>query len=109
VLRIIFGPERDEVTAGLRKLHNEELHDLYSSLRIIRIVKSRKMRWAGHVAKMGGKRKDLLEIGLDGVDWIFMAQDRDKWKALENAVMNFWILQNAAKLRTGFTTKWALE
>jgi hypothetical protein len=56
VLRRIFGPKRDEVTGGWRKLHNEELHDLYSSPSIIRIIKSRSMRWAGHVARMGEKR-----------------------------------------------------
>jgi hypothetical protein len=53
VLRRIFGPKRDEVTGGCRKLHNEELRDLYSSPSIIRIIKSRRMRWAGHVARMG--------------------------------------------------------
>jgi hypothetical protein len=53
VLRRIFGPKRDEVTGGLRKLNNEELNDLYSSQSIIRIIKSRRMRWAGHVARMG--------------------------------------------------------
>jgi hypothetical protein len=56
VLRRIFGPKRDEVTGEWRKLHNEELRDLYSSPSIIRIVKSRRMRWAGHVARMGEKR-----------------------------------------------------
>jgi hypothetical protein len=56
VLRRIFGPKRDEVTGGWRKLHNEELHDLYSSPSITRIMKSRRMRWAGHVARMGEKR-----------------------------------------------------
>jgi hypothetical protein len=56
VLRRIFGPKRDEVTGGRRKLHNEELRDLYSSPSIIRIIKSRRMRWAGHVARMGEKR-----------------------------------------------------
>jgi hypothetical protein len=55
VLRRIFGPKRDEVTGGWRKLHNEELPDLYSSPSIIRIIKSRRMRWAGHVARMGEK------------------------------------------------------
>jgi hypothetical protein len=103
---------RDEVTGGWRKLHNEELRDLYSSPSIIRIMKSRRMRWAGHVARMGGKRNayrllvgkrplgrprrrwadnikiDLLKIGWGGVDWIGLAQDRDKWRALVNAVMN---------------------
>jgi hypothetical protein len=53
VLRRIFGPERDEETGEWRKLHNVELHDLYSSPSIIRIIKSRGMRWAGHVARMG--------------------------------------------------------
>jgi hypothetical protein len=56
VLMRIFGPKKDEVTAGWRKLHNEELRDLYSSPSIIRIIKSRRMRWTGHVARMGEKR-----------------------------------------------------
>jgi hypothetical protein len=56
VLRRIFGPRRDKVTGGWRKLHNEELHDLYSSPSIIRIIKCRRMRWVGHVARMGEKR-----------------------------------------------------
>jgi hypothetical protein len=116
VLRRIFGPKRDEVTEGWRKLHNEELRDLYSSPSIIRIIKLGRMRWTGHVARMGEKRNayrllvgkpegkrplrrprrrwvdnikmDLLEIGWGGVDWIGLAQDRDKWRALVNAVMN---------------------
>jgi hypothetical protein len=53
VLRRIFGLKRDEVTGGWRKLHNEELHNVYSSPNIIRMIKSRRMRWAGHVARMG--------------------------------------------------------
>jgi hypothetical protein len=56
VLRRIFEPKRDEVTREWRKLHNKELHDLYSSPSILRIIKSRRMRWAGHVARMGEKR-----------------------------------------------------
>jgi hypothetical protein len=56
VLRRIFGPKGDEVTGGWRKLHNEELHNLYSSPSIIRMIKSRRVRWAGHVARMGEKR-----------------------------------------------------
>jgi hypothetical protein len=56
VLRRIFGPKRDEVTGEWRKLHNEELHDLYSSPSIVRIIKSRRMRLAGHVAQMREKR-----------------------------------------------------
>jgi hypothetical protein len=98
VLRRIFGTRRDEVTEDWRKLHNEELHNLYSSQNIIRMNKSRRMRWAGHVARMGemrtayrilmgkpeGRRPlgrprrrwvdnikmDLREIGWDGMDWI---------------------------------------
>jgi hypothetical protein len=116
VLRRIFGPKRNEVKGRWRKLHNKELRDLYSSPSIIRIIKSRRMRWAGHVARMGGKRNayrlllgkpegkrplgrprrrwvdnikiDLLEIGWGGVDWMVLAQDRDKCRALVNAVMN---------------------
>jgi hypothetical protein len=57
VLRTVFGPKRDEVTREWRKLHNEELHILYSSPNIIRHIKSRRMRWAGHVARMGEERK----------------------------------------------------
>jgi hypothetical protein len=56
VLRRIFGPRRDEVTGGYRKLHNQELGDLYSSPNIIRMIKSRRMRWEGHVTRMGHKR-----------------------------------------------------
>jgi hypothetical protein len=105
VLRRIFGPKRDEVTGGWRKLHNEELHNLYSSPYIIRV-----MRWAGHVARMGEKRNvcrllvgkpegkrplgrprrrcidnikmDLSEIGLSVVDWIGLAQDGYRRRAL---------------------------
>jgi hypothetical protein len=100
VLRRIFGPKRDEVGEGWRKLHNQELHNLYSSPSIIRIIKSRKMKWAGHVAPMGEKRKvyrllvgkpegkkplgrprcrwinntkDLSEIRMGVVDWIGLA------------------------------------
>jgi hypothetical protein len=57
VLRRIFEPKRDEVTGEWRKLHNKELHDLYSSPSVIRIIKSRRMRWAGHVARMEEKKK----------------------------------------------------
>jgi hypothetical protein len=57
VLRRIFGPKRDEVTGGWRKLHNEELRDLYSSPSIIRIIKSRRVRWAGHEVRMGGREE----------------------------------------------------
>jgi hypothetical protein len=115
-LRRIFGPKRDGVKRGWRKLPNEELHNLYSSPRIIRIIKSRRMRWTKHVARMGEKRSvcrllvrkpegkrplgrprrrwmdninmDLIEIGLNVVDWIGLAQDRYRWRALVNLVMN---------------------
>ena len=70
VLRRIFGPKRDEVTGDWRRLHNEEINVLYSSPNIVRVIKSRRMRWAGHV------------------DWIGLAQDRDRWRTLVSAVMN---------------------
>jgi hypothetical protein len=57
VLRRTFGSKRDEMTGGWRKLHNEDLHNLYSSSNVIRMIKSRRMRWAGHVVPMGAKRK----------------------------------------------------
>jgi hypothetical protein len=103
VLRRIFGPKRDEVSGEWRKLHNEELRDLYSSPSIIRMIKSRTMRRAGHVARMGevyrllvgkpeGKRPlgrprrgwldnirmDLGEVGWGALDWISLALSRDK-------------------------------
>jgi hypothetical protein len=115
VLRRIFGPKRDEVTGEWRKLHNEELRDLYSSPSIIIIIKSWRMRWAEHVARMGEKRNayrllvgkpegkrplgrsrrrwmdnirmNLVEVGWGDEDWIGLAEDRDRWRALVNAVM----------------------
>ena len=57
VLRIIFGPRRDEVTGEWRRLHNEQLNGLYSSPNIVRVIKSRRMRWVGHVARMGEERR----------------------------------------------------
>jgi hypothetical protein len=115
VLRRIFGPKRDEVTGEWRKLHNEELCHLYCSPSIIRIIKLRRIRWVGHVARMGEKRNayrllvgktegkgplgrprcrlvdnikmDLGEVGW-AVDWIGLAQDRNRWKALMDSVLN---------------------
>jgi hypothetical protein len=105
VLRKIFGPKRGEVTGECRKLHNEELHNLYSSPDIIRQFKSRGMRWVEHVARKrplgrpnrrwkDGIRMDLREIGLgEGVvDWIRLPQDRDRWRAVLNAVTNLRVL-----------------
>ena len=79
VLRRIFGPRRDGVTGEWRKLHNEELNDLYSSPNIVRVIKSRRMRWVGHVALMGerrgvyrvlvGKPERKNNLGDPGVDW----------------------------------------
>ena len=116
VLRRIFGPRRDEVTAEWRRLHNEELNDLYSLLNIVRVIKSRRMSWAGNVARMGeergvyrvlvGKlegnrplgrprrrwmdniRMDLQEVGCGYMDCIGLAQVRDRWRTLVSAVMN---------------------
>jgi hypothetical protein len=63
VLRRVFGPKRDEVTGEWRKLHNENLNDLYSLLNIVRVVKSRRMRWAGHVARMGERGVHRVLVG----------------------------------------------
>ena len=117
MLRRVFGPKRDEVIEEWRKLHNEELNDLYRSPNIVRVIKLRITRWAGHVARVGerkdqyrvsmrkpeGKRPlgrprprwednikiELQEVRCDGMDWVELAQDRDRWWVLVNEVMKF--------------------
>jgi hypothetical protein len=115
VLRTIFGPKRDEVTGEWRRLHKKELYALLL-INIIWVIKSRRLRWVGNVACVGKRRgaykalmgkpegmrplgrprhrwednikMDLRDVGWDGMDWINLVQDRDKWRALVNAVMN---------------------
>jgi hypothetical protein len=117
VLRKVFGSKSDEVTGDWRKLHNEVLNDLYSLPNIVRVVKSRRMRWAGHVARMGensgvhrvlvgkpeGKRPlrrprrrwednikmDIQEVGGVRGEWMELAQERDRWRALVGTVRDF--------------------
>ena len=111
-----FGPKRDGVTGEWRKLHNEELNDLYCLPIIVRVIKSRRMRWAGHVARMeagrgvhkvlvgkrdgkrplgrprrrleGNIKMDLQEVGGGCRDWMELAEGRDRWRALVSTVMN---------------------
>ena len=127
VLRGIFGPRRDEVKGEWRRLHNEELNDLYCSPNVVWVIKWRRMRWAGHVARMGeerglhrilvGKpdgrrplgrprrrwvdiRMDLQEVGCRYMGWIGLAQDRDRWRTLVSAVMNHRVPWNAGNFLT---------
>ena len=109
-------------------MHNEELNDLYSTPNTVRVIKSRRIRWAGHVARMGEERRayrvlvgkpegkrplgrprrrwvdnirmDLQEVGCGYVDWIGLAQDTDRWRTLVSAVMNLRVPQNARNFLT---------
>jgi hypothetical protein len=120
VLRRTFGPKKEE-DGSWRKLHNDELHSLYSSTNIVRMIKSRRIRWAGHVARMGegrgvyrvlvgrpeGKRPpgrpksrwednikmDVREIGIDGTNGFRLVQDRVRWRAFVSTVMNLRVPQ----------------
>jgi hypothetical protein len=117
VWRRVFGPKRDEMTGEWRKLHNEELNDLYSLPSIVRMVKSRRMRWAGHVARMGEDRgvhrvlvgkpeakrplgrprrrwednikMDLQEDRGGRGDWMELAQDGNRWRAFVGTMRDF--------------------
>ena len=129
LLRRIFGPRRDEVTGNWRRLHNEELNDLYSSPNIVRVIKSRRMRWARHVARMVDERgglyrvlvgksegrrplgrprrrwmdnimMNLQEVGCGYMDWTGLAQDRDRWRTLVSVVMNLRVPWNAGNFLT---------
>jgi hypothetical protein len=120
VQRRIFGPTRDEVTGEWRKLHNEEPNDLYSLPNMLLLIKSRRMKWVGNVARMMERRDvyrvlvgkpegmrpigrprrrwedniktDLQEVECGGMDWIELAQDRVRWRPLVNVIMYLRVL-----------------
>jgi hypothetical protein len=123
----IFGPESEEVVGGCRRLHSEELHNLYTSQNIISMMKSRRVRLVGHAMCMGeinaykilvekheGKRPcirlkcrwednirmDFREVGWEDVDWMHLAQDADQWQALVITVMNLQVPQKAGNFLT---------
>ena len=128
MLRRICEPKRDVVIGKWKKLYNEELNDLYFPSNIVQVIKSRRIRWAGYITCMGqgrgvysdlvgkpeGKRPlgrpwcrwednikmDLQAVGCEGMDWIELAQDRDRWWALLNVVMNLRVPQNAGNFLT---------
>jgi hypothetical protein len=123
VLRRIFWPKRDEVRGEYQKLNNEEFKDLYCSPNIVSVIKSKRMKWAGHVARMGerkgiykilvGKPKgrrplgtpshrweDNITMNLLEVDWIELAQHMDRRWSFVNTVMNFWVPLNARNSST---------
>jgi len=127
VLRRVFGPKRDEVTGEWRKLNKDEIRDLYSLPNIVRVVKSGRMRWAGHAARMGEKRgvhsvlvgkpegkrplgrprrrweeniKIVLQEVGGGGNWMELAHERDRWRSLVNMVMNFRVPQDAGNFST---------
>ena len=126
--RLFMEPGRNEVTGEWRRLNNEELNDLYASPNIVWVIKSKRMRWAGHVARTGGERgvyrvlvgkpegrrplgrpwrrwvdnirMDLQEVECGYMDWIGLAQDRDRWWTLVSAVMNLRVPRNAGNFLT---------
>jgi hypothetical protein len=132
LLRRLFGPKRDEVMGDSRKQHNEEIRNLCSSPNIIRMIRSRRMRWTGHVARLGEKRNpymilvgktegrkplgrprygwvdnnkiDLRKIEWNDMDWNHLAQDRDQWRPLVNMVMNLLVPYNAGTFLSICTT-----